>query len=55
MADHAKCHADIDMLLAELNRLRAALRMCADAGREADEALTYRAEKIAQRDGQADG
>ena len=52
--DHAKCHADIDMLLAELDRLRAVLRMCAEAGREAGEALTYRAEKIAQCHGRDD-
>lgn len=46
MADHTQCHRDIDQLLAEVERLRTALRLCAAAGREADEALIYRTEKI---------
>lgn len=46
MADHAQCHRDIDLLLAEVERLRAALRICAEAGREAGEALVYRPELI---------
>lgn len=52
MADHAECHDQIAFLLAELERLRNVLRMCAEAGREAGEALVYRTELI---DGEAGG
>lgn len=52
MADHAQCHRDITHLLAEVERLRAVLKMCAEAGREADEALVYRPARI---DGSTDG
>jgi hypothetical protein len=51
MPDHAQCHRDIDQLLAEIARLRAALTMCAEAGREAAEALVYTVERTEHNDG----
>ena len=46
VADHTQCHADINALLVELKRLRDVLAMCAEAGREAGEALVYRTESF---------
>lgn len=53
-ADHAECHRDIDLLLAEIERLRTVLAMCAEAGHEAGQVLLYRPEKIAHSDGSTD-